>query len=521
MIDDQTTLWGVLEARVALTPDELLFVDEAGRRVTFAQFRDAAARTAAGLYERGIGPDDVVSWILPTAIDTFVVMAALSRLSVVQNPIVPMYREREIGHIVDEAGVDVLVVTPPWRGVDYPAMARSIAAERRGRPAVWVLDGPLPDGEPAALPAPPASSSPDPPVRWLFYTSGSTGRPKGARHRDLGLATVARGMAAHLALASDDRCGLAFPAAHIGGPINLFAALISGSAYILIEIFEPFRSVAALQREGVTMAGSGTAFHLGYLEVQRSQPDDPIFPKLRCCPGGGAPKPPALHAEVKRQLGGLGILSGWGLTEAPVLTMGCVTDPDGKLAATEGRPLPGVELRVVGADGTDVPPGGTGELRVRAPQVMAGYVDPRLDADAFDDRGFLRTGDLGTVDVDGYVTVTGRLKDVVIRNGENISAAEVEELVRLHPSVTDAVVIGLPHARTGELVCAVLELHPGAEAPDVAAIAGHLVGHGLRPQAWPERVEVVTTLPRTVAGKVDKADLTARFLQPADAVRPQ
>lgn len=509
---DELTLWGLVEARAALSPNELLFVDEGGRRMSFGEFKEAAVRTAAGLSGLGVQAGSVVSWILPTGIDTFVMMAALSRLSAVQNPIVPIYREREIGHIVDEAHVDMMFVTPTWRGVDYPAMTRAISDARGGRPKVHILQGALVEGGPAHLP--PVLTTPvgdEAPVRWLFYTSGSTGRPKGACHTDAGLASVARGMVEHLAMTPADRNGLAFPGAHIGGPINLFAALISGTPYILIEVFEPVSSVAVLRREGVTMAGSGTAFHLGYLAVQRSRPNDPIFPKLRCCPGGGAPKPPTLHAEVKKHLGGVGILSGWGLTEAPVLTMGRPTDPDDKLATSEGRPLPGVDLRVVLSDGSEAETGQPGELRVRAPQVMTGYVDRSLDAEIFDERGFLRTGDLGMIDDEGYVTITGRLKDVVIRNGENIAAAEVEELLRLYPGVADAVVIGLPDERTGERVCAVVELQPDAGLPSVTTIAEHLRAQGLRPQAWPELVEVVTALPRTLAGKVDKSDLIARF----------
>jgi acyl-CoA synthetase (AMP-forming)/AMP-acid ligase II len=508
-----------VEARAALSPDHVLFVDEYGRRMTFHEFKEAARRTAAGLCELGVGVGSVVSWILPTGIDTFVFMAALSRLSAIQNPIVPIYREREIDHIVTEARVEKMFVTPSWRGVDFLTMARSIAKSHDGSPDVHIIEGQLIEGDPDLL----APFSPPPedgraPVRWMFYTSGSTGRPKGACHTDVGLAAVARGMVDHLAMTPADRSGLAFPVAHIGGLVNLFAALISGAAYILIEVFEPVRSVAVLRREGVTMAGSGTAFHLGYLDVQRSQPDDPIFPLLRCCPGGGAPKPPTLHAEVKRHLGGVGILSGWGLTEAPVLTMGRPTDPDDKLATTEGRPLPGVELRVVLSDGNEAEVGQSGELRVRAPQVMVGYVDSSSDSQAFDERGFLRTGDLGVVDPEGFVTVTGRLKDVVIRNGENVSAAEVEELLRLFSGVADAVVIGLPDERTGERVCAVFELQPDADAPVLEAIAEHLRTQGLRPHAWPEQLEVVAALPRTVAGKVDKSDLIARFTRPSDDV---
>jgi non-ribosomal peptide synthetase component E (peptide arylation enzyme) len=147
--------------------------------------------------------------------------------------------------------------------------------------------------------------------------------------------------------------------------------------------------------------------------------------------------------------------------------------------------------------------------------MMSGYVDHLLNADAFDERGFFRTGDLGLVDEDGYVTVSGRLKDVVIRNGKNISAAEVEELIRLHPDVVDAVVVGLADERTGERLCAVLEQLDGHPRLNVERLGAHLAVQGLRPQAWPERVEVMPSLPRTMAGKVDKADLQARFNGPA------
>ncbi len=506
-------MWEQLERRVAATPDALFLVDDNGRRLTFSEFRQAAQEAGAGLTAHGIGPGRVVAWALPTKIDTCVLMAALSRLSVVQVPIVPIYREREVSHITQEAEVDVVLVGPPQRGVDYAVMIRSMAAVRGGRPRVLELEGPLPKSGAGLLPPPPVAhraNQPDP-VRWYFYTSGSTGRPKGVRHTDSGLAAVARGMAAHLEMVPSDRSGLAFPIAHVGGPINLLASFMSGSALILIESFDPPRAVEMLRREGVTMAGSGTAFHLGYLHVQRQHPHTPIFPRLRCCPGGGAPKPPGLHRQVKEELGGAGILSGWGLTEAPVLTMGRPNDPDEKLSLTEGRPLAGVELRVVSPEGVAVAHGEVGELRVRGPQMMQGYVDPSLDAAAFDEGGFIRTGDLGAVDDEGFVTITGRLKDVVIRNGENIWAAEVEELIRRHPAVVDTVVVGLPDERTGERLCAVIELRAGHDPFDVTSLAAHLETNGLRRQAWPERVENMSALPRTIAGKVDKPDLQERF----------
>jgi cyclohexanecarboxylate-CoA ligase len=517
---ERTTLWEQLERRVAVAPDALFLVDDKGRRLSFSQFRQAAQETAAGLVSLGIRPQTVVSWVLPTTIDTCVLMAALSRLSVVQIPIVPIYREREIRHIVHESGVDAMLVGSPQGGTDYAAMIRSIGV--RGSTHLHVLDSPLPMGDPEGLAAPPLAPPANGPeaIRWYFYTSGSTGKPKGVKHSDSGLTAAAKGMVDHLEMAPSDRSGIAFPIAHVGGPINMLASFMSGAALILIEHFDPPRAVETLRREGVTMAGSGTAFHLGYLDVQGQQATA-IFPRLRCCPGGGAPKPPGLHREVKQQLGGAGILSGWGLTEAPILTMGRPGDPDVKLSVTEGRPLAGVELRAVSPEGAAVAAGEVGELRVRAPQMMHGYVDPSLDAAAFDDRGFMSTGDLGTVDDEGFVTITGRLKDIVIRNGENISAAEVEELIRLHPGVVDAVVVALPDVRTGERLCAVIEPRVGQDPLGVASLGAHLETIGLRRQAWPEQVENVPSLPRTIAGKVDKLELKEKFSLAPAPISPQ
>jgi acyl-CoA synthetase (AMP-forming)/AMP-acid ligase II len=325
-------------------------------------------------------------------------------------------------------------------------------------------------------------------------------------------------MAAHLGMMQADRNAVAFPIAHIGGAINLMASLISGAAMILIEAFEPDSTSEILTREGVTMAGSGTAFHLAYLEAQRSKPDRPLFPHLRCCPGGGASKPRGLHERVKRELGGVGIISGWGLTEAPVLTMGKATDGDDKLSETEGAMLPGVRLRVVSEEGAELPTGVSGELRARGPQMMLGYVDHCLDTEAFDDEGYLRTGDLGSIDVDGYVHITGRMKDVIIRNGENVGAAEVEDLLRSHESISDVAVIGLADDRTGERVCAVVELAPDANPLDVEAVGQYLQGKGLRRNAWPEQVELVPSLPRTTAGKVDKSQLRGDYTR---GIRPE
>ena len=506
------SLGALLEARVRATPDQLLVVDESGRRLTHAEFDAASRRWAALLATLGIGRGTRVSWILPTGIDTLLVMVALSRLEAVQNPMVPIYREREIGHILHEASIDVVLVGPPQSGTDYATMVRDLVAQRSAPPLVVDLHALGRAGHTHGRLARPAEPTADQDLaRWIFYTSGSTGLPKGVRHTDGALSAVAGGMASRLMMTSADRNGIAFPIAHVGGPINLMAAIVSGAAMLLIEKFDPVASSAALAREGVTMAGSGTAFHLAYLDVQRSRPDRPLFPHLRCCPGGGAPKPPGLHEQVRDELGGRGIISGWGLTEAPVLTMGSPRDSDAELSETEGRALPGVDLRVVAPHGEVLPSGVPGELRARAPQMLLGYVDGSLDGAAFDEAGYLRTGDLGTIDGDGYVRITGRLKDVIVRNGENVGAAEVEDLLRTNAAIVDVAVIGLPDAKTGERVCAVMEIVQGARALDPAAVGEFLAQRGLRRQAWPEQVEIVESLPRTVAGKIDKVQLRARF----------
>ncbi|HEY6426981.1 MAG TPA: AMP-binding protein [Acidimicrobiales bacterium] len=506
------TLPSLVDRRAAATPRHVLLVDESGRRMTADGFRASSQRVADRLRATGIDRGSLVSWILPTRMEALVLTLALSRLGAVQIPVIPVYREREIGHILDETALDAFIVTPRWRGFDYLELCQDLTSSRGGRTAVLTVDDVV-DGsaEPVLRRVPQGAGRDLGETQWIFYTSGTGGLPKGVRHRDAALAAAAHGMVEHLAMTSEDRSGVAFPIAHIGGPINVMAGLLAGSTLILVENFEPQRTSDVLAREGVTMAGSGTAFHLAYLEVQAQRPDRPLFPDLRCCPGGGAPKPLGLHERVKRELGGAGIVSGWGLTEAPVLSMGRPGDRDEQLSETEGSPLPGVRLRTVSSDGRACQAGEQGELRARAPQMMLGYVDPSLTADAFDDEGWLGTGDLGTIDEEGYVRITGRLKDVVIRNGENIGTAEVEELLRGHPHVADAAVFGLPDSRTGERVCAVVELVPAAPHLDLGGVGAFLGSRGLRRQAWPEQLETLAALPRTVAGKIDTRQLRERF----------
>ncbi len=481
------TLWELIEQRAADTPDALMLVDENERTITFSEYRDASERAAAGLIDHGVGPGVNVSWQLPTWIESFVLVGGLARLGAVQNPILPIYRSKEVGFVLRQTNARLMVVPSTWRGFDYEAMAKEI-----GVADVLVCDRHLPDGDPRSLPAPPSR---DDEVRWLFFSSGTTAEPKGAKHTDATVAAGARGMVDGIQLSADDRHGFVFPFTHIGGANLLVGGLETGLTHYIVEAFDPAVVIPFFQKHDVTVAGAGTFFHQTYLAAQREQPGTPLFPSIRAFVGGGAPKPPQLHYDMAKEMGGVGIVAGYGLTEAPILTMSSVDDPTDKLATTEGRPSPGAQVRLV-----------DGEIRAKGPQICKGYLDSSLDADAFDVDGWFRTGDLGAQDDDGYLSITGRVKDVIIRKGENISAKEIEDLLFQHPKVTDAAVIGLPDPASGERACAVV-------VGDItfAEMVGFLNEQGLMTQKLPEQLEHIDALPRNATGKVLKFELKDRF----------
>jgi acyl-CoA synthetase (AMP-forming)/AMP-acid ligase II len=506
---DSPSLWGLVESRAAATPEALFAVDDRDRRMSFAAYREAAERCAAGLAQRGVGAGSRVSWQLPTGLESMLLAAALARLGAVQNPILPIYRQREVAFVTRQSQARLLIVPKIVRGFDHAAMARRIAVIQPGL-EVQVVEDELPEGDPAALGPPPEPAGD--PVRWIFYTSGTTADPKGALHTDGTILAAFTAMAERLEIRADDRIALVFPFTHIGGIGWLVIGLLTGCSHIVVPSFDPGTSIDLLSRHGVTQATAGTAFHQAYLAAQRARGADPLFPKVRSFPGGGAPKPPQLHRDLKREMGGAGIVAGYGLTECPVLAMSSPRDPDEKLAHTEGRANPaGLDIKVVRADGAVAAPGEEGEIRARGPQLCKGYLDASLDAEAFDEEGFFRTGDLGAVDAEGYVVVTGRLKDVIIRKGENISAREIEDLLHRHPKVAEVAVIGLPDPASGERACAVVAGSAPGDPLGFDEMGAFLREQGLMPQKIPEQLEILPELPRNPTGKVLKHELRQRF----------
>ncbi|MPY63560.1 class I adenylate-forming enzyme family protein [Streptomyces spongiae] len=500
------TLWELLSRRADLTPDRPVLLQD-DRHLSFGELRGRAERVAAGLYDMGVRPGTVVAWQLPTRLETALLSFALARLGAVQSPVIPFYRDREVGFALRESKAEYFAVPGEWRGFDHTEMARRLGAK-----GVFEAYDRLPDGDPAVLPPPPSEGTS---VRWIYWTSGTTSDPKGVLHTDRSLIAGGSCLAHALHLTASDVGSIAFPYAHIGGPDYMVMLLLYGFPAVMFEHFALPDALKAYRGHGVTVAGGSTAFYSMFLAEQRKQPGTPVVPTLRLLAGGGAPKPPELYHSVVREMG-VQLTHGYGMTEVPMITMGSPDDSGENLATTEGRPPEGMEIRIVDRAGTPVPYGVEGEVRLRGEAVCRGYLDAEQTARAFDADGFLVTGDLGRLTPDGHLVLTGRLKDVIIRKGENISAKEIEDLLHRHPAVRDVAVIGLPDTERGERVCAVVERVPGDVSGDgelsLEDVTSYLRSEGLSVHKLPEQLEVVDALPRNdTLRKVLKYRLRERY----------
>ncbi|MER5655085.1 AMP-binding protein [Streptomyces sp. NPDC002131] len=496
------TLWELVERRARLTPDRPVLL-QGDRSLTFGALRERSERVAAGLYERGVRPGTVVAWQLPTRIETALLSFALARVGAVQTPVIPFYRDREVGFALRESKAAHFAVPGEWRGFDHTAMAHRLGARN-----VFEAYDDLPDGDPAVLPPPPSDGTT---VRWIYWTSGTTSDPKGVLHTDRSLIAGGSCLAHALHLSADDVGSMAFPYAHIAGPDYTVMLLLYGFPAVMFEHFALPAALEEYRRHGVTVAGGSTAFYAMFLAEQRKRPGEPVLPALRLLAGGGAPKPPEVYYAVVREMG-VQLTHGYGMTEVPMITMGAPDDTAENLATTEGRPPDGMEIRIVDAAGAPRPAGVDGDVRLRGEAVCRGYLDPAQTAEAFDADGFLVTGDVGHLTESGHLVLTGRVKDIIIRKGENISAKEIEDLLHRHPAVGDVAVIGLPDAERGERVCAVVEQPPGSPGLTLAALTSYLRGEGLSVHKLPEQLEVVDALPRNeTLRKVLKYRLRERF----------
>ncbi len=511
------TFWALIEQAAEEHAGRVLFADDHGRSLTGAELRAECERAAAGLAALGVGSGSVVSWQIPTVLESVVVMGALARLDAAQNPIIPILREREVGFITRQVATQFFITPETWRGFDHGALARSIGAEVGFTTVGLDLSSDpqpgrmrLPVGDPASLPAPPAAAGRDQLVRWYYYSSGTTADPKGARHSDPSIMAGSNGMVALCAFTERDVYPIAWPFSHIGGSSMMATALRVGTKLVLFDVFDVASTPERMAAHRPTLLGSAVPFFNAYMAAQRRHGDEPLFPDLRACVGGGAPIPTEIHEDLHRLLGVEGVSGSWGLTEFPIATSCRPSDPLDVVALTVGLPSPGVTVRALLPDGTDAGTDVEGELVLDGPQKFLGYIDPELDAHAYADGTWFRTGDLGIVQSDGNVRITGRLKDVIIRNAENISALEVEQALFKHGDVVDAAVIGLPDQRTGERVCAVVVLREGTTLT-IEDLREHCKALGLAIQKCPEQLEITDAIPRNGMGKALKQPLIAQY----------
>ena len=492
------TVWGLIEARAMATPDKVFLIDEHDRRVTFADYRNLAEEMAARLWATGIRPHGkTLAWQLPTRIESLVLMAACARLGVRQLPLLPTLRHSELVPLLQRADAGWWFLPSRFRGVDYPALATEVVAELAGI-RVFVTDDDSLAPTPDSSELPPAEQLDGTQPLWIYTTSGTTSEPKGALHTDRSLMAGGAAMQQTLRLTPNDRYGVAFPFTHVGGITNIAAALQRGYTLILSAEFEPVASSALFRRHGATLAGGGPVFFDAFLRAQEQSSSGSVLPDLRFMIGGGAPMRPELHGAVRAQIGGRGCVMSYGMTEACLVTSNVPDDPDERLEHSVGRPVPQVNVRV-----------SEGEVQISGEGVFVGYLDAEQNRSAWID-GWFRTGDLGEFDDHGYLRLTGRAKDIIIRKGENISATEIEAVLSAHPAIVEASVIGIPTVSQGERVCAVVRLLPGATLT-LEDITAFCADRRLMRQKFPEQLEIVDHFPVNATGKIVKQKLIELF----------
>jgi cyclohexanecarboxylate-CoA ligase len=343
----------------------------------------------------------------------------------------------------------------------------------------------------------------------LFYTSGTTADPKGVLHTPSTLGAIVRFHAEVHRPSPEDRSLLQFPLTHVGGIVMFVMIPIAhGASVVFMEEFDPALAVELVERYQVTSAGGPPAILQAMFAAPSFAPER--VRSIRTSGSGAADVSPELMRETARRFGGALVHRSYGLTECPMFTSGTPDDPEEKRFGTDGRPVPGCIARLVDDAGRPVGPNVEGEVEAYGPQLCVGYVDPALNA-AFTPDGFLRTGDVGVLDDDGYLRITGRRKDIIIRKGENLSAKGIEDELAAHPKVADVAVIGVPDPASGERVCACVVLRPGAGALTLGDVRTFMEGRGVMRQKIPERLEVLPELPRNATGKVRKDALRARF----------
>ena len=484
-------------------------------RFTYRELAAMADRVAVGLSKLGVGHNDIVACQLPNWWQFTVTYLACSRIGAVMNPLMHIFRERELSFMLKHGEAKVVIVPKVFRGFDYEQMVEGLKPSLPDLQHVVVvngtgtnsfedlLSGPVWEQDPQAH-AILTQHRPGPDdVTQLIYTSGTTGEPKGVMHTANTTMANIIPYAQRLKLGHDDIVLMASPMAHqTGFMYGLMMPIMLQESAVLLDIWEPLKAIDLIRAEGCTFTMASTPF---LTDLAKNVADSgKAVPTLRTFLCAGAPIPGPLVEQARAVLG-TKIVSAWGMTENGAVTLIELDDPDERAFTTDGVALPGVELKVVDDEGHTLPAGQPGKLLVRACSNFGGYLK-RPQWNGTDAEGWFDTGDLARLDAQGYVRITGRSKDVIIRGGENIPVVEIEALLYRHPAIALAAIVAYPDARLGERACAVVVPKPG-QSIDLPQLVAYLKEQKIAVQYIPERLEVRESMPSTPSGKIQKFKL--------------
>ena len=498
-------------------------VDAAGadHRLSWGALDADSAAVAAWLLALGVAPGEPVAYQLPNRLEFLTITLGVLRAGATCMPLMPMFRRRELSSMLAQARARVLFVPDAFRGTDHAALAAGLRAELADLEHVLVLGdyAALLDGAPARPAAPPGGGRPGPEdIAQLLFTSGSTGDPKGVLHRHDVLQRAADAHIAHFGLTGEDVIYVPSPYAHQTGFLyGMWIALRLGVTQVATEHWDGDVGYDAIARHGVTFTQAATPFLADLVRVAGARGGAPEAFRMFVATGASVPRELAHRA---REVLGAEVGGGFGTTES-CMGAGFVPGLDDERAwLTDGRALANVRLRVVDDAGAELPPGVEGNFEIGTDTLFAGYLGrPEATAAALSPDGWYRPGDLATLDADGYLQITGRVRDVINRGGEKVPVADIEQLLYRHPAVAEVAIVAMPDPRLGERACAYVVLAPDGSL-DFAQMQAHLDGQAVARPYWPERLELVSELPRTPSGKIQKFVLRdrARELSP-DAQR--
>ena len=506
------TLLDHLACALAATPEKPALVafrtDGAATetRLTYRALDARADTVARNLAARGVGPGDTVSFQLPNWWEFSVLHLACLKLGAVSNPLMVIFRARELSFMLKLAETKILIVPATFRGFDYATMANGLRAVLPTLRHVFTAGGTAQGAEPfdallaPGAPALPAHRVAPDDVIQLLYTSGTTGEPKGVLHTSNTMLSNLIPFAERLHLGAADVIHMPSPMAHqLGFMYGLVLPVMLGATAVLQDIFTAPEMARQITAERATFTMGATPFLNDLTEHVATTGS--ATPSLRVFVSAGAPIPRALVAKARPTLGAA-IISAWGMSENGAVTTTRIEDDEARATTTDGCALPGMEVRVVDPNGAPAPPGEEGSLKVRGCSNFAGYLK-RPELDNTDADGWFDTGDLARMDAEGYIRIAGRSKDIIIRGGENIPVVEVEGLLYRHPAIAEVAIVGYPDERLGERACAFVKLRDGATL-DFADMTAYLAGQSMARQYIPERLEIVAELPRTPSGKIQK-----------------